>query len=94
VSPGASDWILWRVLLFLIGLRSKGVGGGLFIVPTKIEPLGGRIHWTSPVRGLDKSSECLWKLVKRFWKPVPDRKVRWSSLEAGKSSLKASQRPD
>jgi hypothetical protein len=37
---GASDWILWRVLLFLSGLRSKGVGGGLFIVPTKIEPLG------------------------------------------------------
>jgi hypothetical protein len=56
---GDQDWILGRVLLFLSGPRSKGIGGGLFIVPTKIEPLGGRIHQTCLVRGSDKSSERL-----------------------------------
>jgi hypothetical protein len=37
---GSQYWILARVLIFLSGQQSKGVGGGLFIVPTKTEPLG------------------------------------------------------
>jgi hypothetical protein len=59
---------------FLSGKQPKGVGGGLFIVPTTKEPFwgdspdkSGKALWSPDLSGpSDKSSGSLGKPVKRF----------------------------
>jgi hypothetical protein len=93
---GAQDWILGRVFLFLSGQRTKGVGGGLFLVPTKIEPLGegfsrlvwcdiGQVRWNPLESG---EVGLVWSTGQVWWRD------QTSPVEAGKMSLEAGPRPN